>query len=190
MPRKPWIAILAAALALLSACGPPDQDEAAIGGPFTLTSHEGERVSEADFAGDYKLIYFGYTYCPDVCPMELAKMSRALEILADRQVKLDRVQPLFITVDPARDTVEQVAGYVSLFHPKMVGLTGSQAEIDAVTDAYRIYSRKAEDPGAADYLVDHSSLILLMGPDGGYIDFFSASDSAEDIANAVDQRIG
>jgi len=155
-----------------------------IGGAFSLLDHQGRRVSDSDFRGRYMLIYFGYSFCPDVCPLELTRMGRALDLAGAAGVDLDGLAPLFITIDPERDTVEQLAGYVPLFHPRLTGLTGTQDEIDAVTGAYRIYARKAagagEDPG--DYLMDHSSMLLLMGPDGGFVTVFTPRESVDEIA--------
>ncbi len=161
----------------------PEMAEAVpIGGPFSLVTHEGQPVTDADFRGKYMLIYFGYTYCPDVCPMELAKITRALDILEERSIPLTRLQPLFITVDPERDTVEQMALYVSLFHPTLLGLTGTPEQVKQATDAYRVYSQKSGDIESNAYLMDHASMVLLMGPEGQFVDFFSSRETAEDIA--------
>lgn len=161
----------------------PEMAEAVpIGGPFSLVTHEGQPVTDADFRGKYMLIYFGYTYCPDVCPMELAKITRALDILEERSIPLTRLQPLFITVDPERDTVEQMALYVSLFHPTLLGLTGTPEQVKQATDAYRVYSQKSGDIESNAYLMDHASMVLLMGPEGQFVDFFSSRETAQDIA--------
>lgn len=161
------------------------EESVPIGGPFTLVSHEGQTVTDQDFRGRYMLIYFGYSYCPDVCPVELSKMTRALEILDEDKIALDTVQPLFITVDPERDTVEQMARYVSLFHPKLMGLTGSVKQMKQATDAYRVYAKKSGDVDSDAYLMDHASMILLMGPDGQFVDFFSSRETAENIADSL-----
>lgn len=166
----------------------------ALGGSFTLTAHTGERISRGDFAGQYRLIYFGYSYCPDVCPLELAKMTRALRLLETRDAAVERVQPLFISIDPARDTPAQLAEYVPAFHPRLIGLTGSAEEIAAVAEAYRIHYARAEGGGAASasddmYLMDHSSYILFMGPEGQFIEVFTARETATDIADAVADRL-
>jgi len=160
-----------------------------IGGPFTLTAHTGEKVSNAAFAGDWRLIYFGYTYCPDVCPAELAKMSRALEIVEERGYPLKDVQPLFISVDPVRDTPERLASYLDAFHPKLIGLTGTIPEIETVADAFAVHFRKA--PGGDDeaYLMDHTSMIFLMTQDGVFEDVFTSRESAQDIAAALASRL-
>lgn len=160
-----------------------ESGEAKVGGPFELVDETGATVTEADFAGKLKLVYFGFTFCPDVCPTELAKIAIALEELGPLA---DEVTPIFITVDPERDDVEAVAAYTDHFWPTMVGLTGSPEQIDAAAKAYRVYYRKVEDPGSsADYTMDHSSIIYLMGPDGRFIDFFSANATPEDIEDGI-----
>ncbi|MFM2130330.1 MAG: hypothetical protein RL477_1876 [Pseudomonadota bacterium] len=136
-----------------------------IGGPFSLVDTSGKRVTDADFRGRYALIYFGYTFCPDVCPTELQAIGRAVDLLGPAG---EKIVPVFITVDPARDTPRALADYVKAFHPRMVGLSGAAGEIAAVAKAYRVYYRlgPASKPGATDYLVDHTSFIYLLGPDG------------------------
>jgi protein SCO1/2 len=164
------------------------QGEAQIGGPFTLTAHTGERVSEKDFQGQYKLIFFGFTNCPDVCPTELTVITNALDQLGKQQ--LEKVTPIFITVDPERDTVERMASYVSNFHERLVGLTGSPAEIADVAKAYRVYySQVKDDSSAAGYTVDHSSNVYLMGPEGKYIDHFSFGTPAEEMAEGLTKHL-
>lgn len=162
---------------------------AELGGPFTLTDHTGRRVSDTDFRGRFLLIYFGYAYCPDVCPTELQAIARAIDLLGPAA---DRVVPVFITVDPARDDVAHMAEYVRAFHPRMVGLTGSEAEIAAVAKAYKVYHRKAPGtaPGARDYLVDHTSFIYLVGPDGKVVTLFRGGTAPEAVAAAVRARLG
>jgi cytochrome oxidase Cu insertion factor (SCO1/SenC/PrrC family) len=138
-----------------------------IGGPFTLTDQNGKAVTEASWPGQYLLVYFGFTHCPDICPTGLGKLADALNALpADTVAK---IQPLFITIDPARDTADELKKYVTLFHPKLVGLTGTQAQIDAVVKAYRVYAQKApvaDDPQGSDqnYMMNHSSFTYLVAP--------------------------
>jgi protein SCO1/2 len=162
---------------------------AAIGAPFSLTGHLGEPVSSADYAGKYLLIYFGYTFCPDVCPTELQDMGLAIDALGDDGA---RVQPIFITVDPERDTVEVLAEYAPAFHPRMLGLTGSVDEIAAVAKSFHVYYAKAK-PAADDppdeYFMDHSSLIFLMGPDGTYLAHFSFGTSVEALAAGIRKHL-
>jgi protein SCO1/2 len=145
--------------------------KALVGGPFTLTDQTGRRVTDQDFRGRYMLIYFGYTYCPDVCPSALQVMSAALDKLGP---KADKIQPIFITVDPGRDTPQLLGQYVASFHPRLIGLTGSAAEIEKVAKEYRVYARKAQDNKSPDeYLMDHSSIIYFMDPKGEFIAHFT-----------------
>jgi len=159
------------------------QGEALIGGPFSLVDQRGERVTEADFAGRLKLVYFGYTYCPDVCPVGLATIAAAYDRLSPAEQAA--VVPLFITVDPERDTVAAIADYVDLFHPDLVGLTGSPEEIEAVAGVFRVYYRQAESESAGDYLIDHSAFTYLMDGDNHYLAHFSHAATAEEIAEGL-----
>jgi protein SCO1/2 len=153
-----------------------------IGGPFSLVDHNGRQVTQADYAGRYLLIYFGYTYCPDVCPTELQTMTEALDLLGD---DAKAVQPLFITIDPARDTVPAMADYVSHFYDSFVGLTGSAAQVAAAAKAYRVYYAKGPEEEDGVYLMDHSSFIYLMGPDGGYLAHFGPQTSPQAMADKI-----
>lgn len=163
---------------------------ALIGGPFTLTDQTGARRSEADLEGRYALVYFGYTYCPDICPTSLSTMTQAVDLLAETAPdKAEAVLPVFITVDPARDTVEALASYAAHFHPRLMALTGTEAEVSAAAKAYRIYYQKVEDPSASDYLMDHSSVIYLMAPDGSYLTHFTHASTAEEIAAGLAERV-
>jgi len=147
--------------------------QAQVGGPFTLVDHTGRSVTEADFAGRPMLIYFGFTYCPDVCPFSLQIMDAALEQLPDE--KAAEFQPILISVDPERDTPEALSQYVSspAFPENLVGLTGTPEQVRAAADAYRVYFARGEDDGTqADYLMDHSSLIYLMDRDGAFVEVF------------------
>lgn len=155
---------------------------AAVGGPFTLTDHTGKTVTDADFRDRSLLIYFGYTFCPDVCPTELATMARALDELGPAA---DKVVPLFISVDPKRDTVAHMADYVALFHPRLVGLTGTPEQVAAVAKAYRVYYAKAGDTSGDDYLMDHSSFVYWMGPDGKFVAVFPAGTTAVQMAEKL-----
>ena len=145
--------------------------KALVGGHFSLVDHKGRRVSEKDFRGQYMLVLFGFTYCPDVCPSGLQVMAAALDKLGR---KADRITPIFISVDPERDTPAQLAQYVESFHPRLVGLTGTQAEVDVAAKAYRVYYKKISDEkSSAQYTIDHTALIYLMGPDGSYVAHFT-----------------
>jgi cytochrome oxidase Cu insertion factor (SCO1/SenC/PrrC family) len=168
---------------LMPAAGVKVMGQALIGGPFTLTDHTGERVTDQDFRGRSMLVLFGFTFCPDVCPSALQVMSAALDRLGP---KADRFVPILITVDPERDTPVQLASYVQSFHPRLVGLTGTPAEIDAVVKAYRVYVRKVADPkSSAGYSIDHTSLIYVMGPDGAYVTHFAHTTNADAMAERL-----
>ena len=180
------LAILASFLAgsaqvwLIAPPGMPDHSQstgkALIGGPFTLVNHKGQTVTDRDFRGKYMLIFFGYTFCPDVCPADLAIISQALDALGPAARK---ITPVFITIDPQRDTVAQMAEYVANFHKSFVGLTGTPEQIKAAAKAYRVYyarpdisKNKNGKKDSADYVMDHSAITFLMGPDGNYISHF------------------
>ncbi len=155
-----------------------------IGGPFTLTdARTGARVTDANYRGQWMLVYFGYTFCPDVCPTDLQKMVAALTAMGPAA---DRITPIFITVDPARDNAAVLARYVGLFSPRLVGLTGSAAQVDAVTAAYRVYVQKVPpaSPGAP-YLVNHSAFMYLMSPKGKLAAIFPADATAQDLARQM-----
>ena len=153
-----------------------------IGGPFQLVDHTGKTVTDRDFRGQFMLIYFGYAYCPDVCPTELANMAAALDRLEDHAA---RVQPIFITVDPARDTSAFLADYVVNFHPRLIGLTGTAEQIAAAAKVYRVYYARSDAAGAADYLMDHSGFVYLMGPDGNYRAMFRRETDPRAIADTI-----
>jgi cytochrome oxidase Cu insertion factor (SCO1/SenC/PrrC family) len=165
--------------------GPTATGTALVGGPFSLMDHTGRRVTDEDFRGRYMLVAFGYTYCPDVCPGELQLISAALDRLG---AKADRIAPIFITVDPARDTQDVLKAYMANFHPRFVGLTGSEAEIAAAAKAYRVYFRKVESPGSP-YLMDHTSLVYLMDPEGNYVTHFPYGTDVDGFVRSLEQRI-
>lgn len=183
-------AVAAAAIAFLvldlGRSGPP-QGKALVGGPFELVDQHGDTVTEADLEGKYALIYFGYTYCPDVCPTSLQTMSAALDLLGPDG---EAVQPVFITVDPARDTVEQMAAYAEHFHPRLLALTGTEEQIADAARAYRVYYQRVDDSSATEYLMDHTSLYYLMGPDGEYAAHFGHDATTEEMAGRIRELIG
>lgn len=157
---------------------------ASIGGPFTLVDQNGEDFTQADLTGEPSLIYFGYTYCPDVCPLSLQVMKAAIERLPAREQ--ENVRPVFVTVDPERDTVAHMKEYAATpgFPNGLVALTGSQQQVEQAKEAYRVYSAKGE--GAGDfYLVDHTSLIYLMDSDGQFVAAFSHTESPQTIAQSL-----
>ena len=162
---------------------------AQIGGPFSLVDHRGRTTHDTDFRGRYMLVYFGYTFCPDICPSALQIMAAALdELEAPRR---DRITPVFITIDPGRDTTAHLAEYVASFHPRMIGLTGSGEQVAAAARAYRVYFGKSADSGSdSDYLMDHSSIIFLMDPDGGYVTHFTHATAPDRIVAALRNHVG
>jgi len=159
-------------------------------GEFTLVSADRNLVSDTDFRGKWLLIFFGYTHCPDVCPTSLGTMALIVDELGEAAGKL---QPLFISVDPARDTPEIVAAYVSAFHPQIVGLTGSEEQVAAAARSHRAYYAKVPPSGDAeptdDYAVDHSAHLYLMDPDGVYATVFSPTDTVDEIVNVIRARM-
>ena len=158
-----------------------------VGGPFTLVNDNGKTVSSSDFRGKYMLVYFGYTYCPDVCPTTLNSIAQAMDRLG---AKAKQVQPIFISVDPQRDTPTVMKQYVSAFSPSLIGLTGTPAQIAAVAKEYKVYYAKhVTGPGPNDYSMDHSSVIYLMGPDGNFIAPISATDSGSQMATDIAERM-
>ncbi|HET6182510.1 MAG TPA: SCO family protein [Acetobacteraceae bacterium] len=163
------------------------QAGASIGGPFSLIDQSGRRVSAASFRGKYMLVYFGYTYCPDVCPTTLTDVAGALDKLGP---KADAIVPIFITVDPQRDTPEVLKTYVAAFSPRIIGLTGTPAEIDQAEREYHVYAAKhVTGPGPNDYAMDHSSFLYLMGPDGRFITPIDSGASADELAQRLDQIV-
>lgn len=158
-----------------------------IGGPFALVDHTGRAVTDASFAGKFLLIYFGFTHCPDVCPTELQTIGVALDSLGGAG---EAVQPLLISVDPARDTPENLAAYVPAFHPRLIGLTGSDEQVAAVAKAYRVYYAKTPAGPDGNYNVDHTSFVYLMGPDGRLRSLFRAGASPEAVAREIRAQLG
>ncbi len=156
--------------------------QVALGGAFTLTDHTGRAVTEQSYAPGFSLIYFGFTFCPDVCPTELGVMSAAVELLGADSA---RVTPIFITVDPERDTQAVMADYVSRFDERLVGLTGTAEQVRQVARACRVYYAKVTPPNASQYLMDHSSLVYLTGPDGRVRQVFRAETGPEAMAAAI-----
>ena len=169
---------------IMPAAGVKTFGQALVGGPFTLTDHTGKRVTDQDFRGKFMLVFFGFTYCPDVCPTALQVMAAALDKLGPKAA--DRIVPLFITIDPERDTPAQMATYVKSFHPRLIGLTGTQAQIDAVTKEYRVYAKKVPDPkSTAGYTMDHSAIMYVMSPDGTYRTHFTHATNVEALAGQL-----
>ena len=155
---------------------------ASIGGPFTLTDQHGVPVSDDQFRGRFMLVYFGYSFCQDICPTDLATMTTALDQLGDAG---GQVQPIFVTIDPEHDTVERLAEYAPLFHPRLIALTGTPEEISRVAAQYRVYYEKSGS--GPDYLMDHSGIIYLMDREGRFLTHFSQGTTPDRIADAIRQ---
>ena len=155
---------------------------AGVGGSFTLVDQTGRTRTDADFRGKFMLVYFGYTYCPDVCPTDLQQIGLAIDKL---RIAGAAVQPLFISVDPERDTTEVLANYVVLFHPRLIGLTGTPEQIRAVASAYKVYYAKYKPPEGSDYVIDHTGFIYLMDDGGAYRGFFPPGTSADRMVEIV-----
>lgn len=152
-----------------------------IGGPFTLVNGAGETVTDKDVITEPSLLYFGYTYCPDVCPFDTARNAEAVDVLAERGLS---VTPVFISVDPQRDTPEVVGEFAELLHDKMIGLTGSEAQVKTASQAYRTYYRK-QDGDPEYYLVDHSTFTYLVLPEAGFVEYFRREVTPEQMADRV-----
>ncbi|OAO04108.1 electron transporter [Sphingomonadales bacterium EhC05] len=188
-------------LSALAGCNPPSNSTGAsgqepplagakIGGEFTLTNQDGEKASDTDFSGQYRIVYFGYSYCPDVCPIDLANLMLGLKQAekddADRAVK---IQPLFITIDPERDTPEVLKQYVANFHPRLIGLTGKPEEIAEVAKKFLIIYDKRDDESTTEYLVDHSRQAYLFGPNGEPLALLSFDGTPRQVADEIAQWV-
>jgi protein SCO1/2 len=178
---------LAGALVLLKKNTPAKDGLAAVtddrfGGAFSLTDQNGNTVTDKSFDGKYRLIFFGFTYCPAICPTELAKIAAALNGLGE---KGKEIQPIFITVDPERDTPEKLKNYVSLYHPSLVGLTGTTEQVKDVLKSYKVYAAKVEDPSMSEYTMDHSAFIYFIAPDGRLLHIFKMQDKADDMTDIM-----
>ena len=161
---------------------------ATIGGPFTLVATSGQNVSERSYHGKWVLIYFGYTYCPDACPTALNNISVALEKLGAGARNL---QPLFVTVDPQRDTPEAMANYLKSFDSRIIGLTGTKDQIDRTVKEFRVYaSREKSDDGGDSYLVSHTSYIYLMDPQGDFVNVIQGGATGDEIAAWLRKEMG
>jgi len=160
--------------------------KAPVGGPFTLTDQYGAKRGLGDFRGKFVLLYFGYTFCPDVCPTDLSAMGQAIRALGTEGEKL---QPVFITLDPGRDTQEVLKNYVAAFHPRFVALRGCDDEVRRVATSYKVYFEKVRPAGASVYLIDHSAFVFLLDREGKYVSFFPPGTSAERMAATVREVI-
>lgn len=190
MNRDHFLRLLLSLVLVVGACAPAPEraplDGAAIGGPFSLTDQNGRAVSDRDFAGRYRIIYFGYTYCPDVCPVDVQNLAAGLKQVEKRDPALGaRIVPIFITVDPKRDTPPVLRQFVSAFHPRLIGLTGPPAAIAKVQSAFAIFA-KAQPPAAdGGYIVDHSRQAYLFSPDGKPLALLPQDGTPAQIADEI-----
>jgi protein SCO1/2 len=182
------IAVFPEAREKLFPSGPVTSGKALVGGPFTLTDQDGKRVTDKDYRGRHMLVFFGFTSCPDICPAGLQLISAVLENLGP---KADRVAPIFISVDPERDTQAKLAQYVKNFNPRLIGLTGTPEEIAATAKAFKVFYRKVpnESGAAGDYGMDHTSIIYLMDPRGEYVTHFTPATSVEEMTAKLDKLL-
>ncbi|SEJ63384.1 protein SCO1/2 [Sphingomonas sp. OV641] len=181
-----WLVPLA-----LVACSPaqsparPPLEGARIGGSFTLTDQDGKRLSDSSLAGRYRIMYFGYTFCPDVCPVDVQNLAAALKLLDKSDPELaQRIVPVFVTIDPVRDTPAVLKQFVSAFHPRMIGLTGTQDEISKVAKEFAIFYQRGK--GTPDgYLMDHSRQAYLMSPEGKPLALLPQDSAPQAIADEI-----
>jgi len=200
MGRNPllWILVIGAILIYTqtdgSLFGPMDQSHVSrmavspeeVTGEFSLIDHTGMPRTNQDFLGKHTLIYFGFTWCPDVCPSAMLVMAQVVE---DLEKQGDAVQPLFITVDPQRDTVEKLANYVAQL-PGLIGLTGSEEQVDRALESFGVFRRsQASGPDDTSYIVDHTSLFYLMGPDGKFVTYYVPTEGPTKIAIEIERDL-
>ena len=190
------IAALILPIALV-ACNPtpdPKSDQpplagAAIGGPFTLIDKDGKTVHWRDFAGSYRIVYFGYTFCPDACPLDMQALMTGFRKFEKSHPDLAaKVQPIFITIDPARDGPKEVGEFAAAFHPRLIGLTGTPAQVDQAAKAFSAYYAKGQE-SAGGYLMDHSRIAYLMGPDGKPISMLPVDQSPDAVAAELEKWV-
>ncbi|HEX8124351.1 MAG TPA: SCO family protein [Allosphingosinicella sp.] len=193
LPRLRPILLLSLALALAACSGAPEEPPlkgAAIGGPFTLTNQDGRKVSERDFAGKYRIMYFGFTHCPDVCPTDLAVIGQALRRFEKSDPdRAARVAPIFVSVDPERDSPAVLKEYVAAFHPRLAGLTGTPKQVAEMVKRYGAYGAKGDPAAGGGYDVNHSRVAELIGPDGAPIALLPYDKGAEAVANELERWV-
>jgi protein SCO1/2 len=192
-PRISLLVSLSIGLAL-AACSSqsaePPLKGARIGGPFALVDQDGRRVTDRDFAGRYRIVYFGFTHCPDVCPTDLAAIAQALRRFEQKDAaRAARVQPIFISVDPERDTPAVMKDYVAAFHPRLVGLTGTPPQVAEVERRFAVYASKGKPQPGGGYGVDHSRVALLMGPDGAPMVILPHDEGVDGILAELDRWV-
>jgi protein SCO1/2 len=187
------IAAAALALAGCSAAVPaaePPLAGADIGGEFALTASDGRTVRWGDFAGKYRVVYFGYAFCPDICPTDMQRVAQGLKVLKGSDpAKAAKIQPLFITIDPERDTQKVVGEFAAAFSPDIIGLTGTPEQIAAAAKAFRVFYAKGEAVAGGGYLVDHSNIVYLFGPDGEPLATLPVDQGADAVAAELDRWV-
>ena len=186
------LAVLFAVAACSGAAAPvsPPLEGARIGGPFQLVDQNGKPRRDSDFAGKYRIMYFGYTFCPDVCPVDVANITKGLKDFAAKDAaRAARIVPVFVSIDPQRDTPAALKAFAANFHPQLVALTGPVAAIDAVAKAYAVYVKRGATTPGGGYLVDHSRVTYLMGPDGKPIALLPSDAGGAQVAAALDQWV-
>ena len=195
MPMR-FLAVALPIVLLSAGCGgnAPAEDPplagAAIGGPFELVDKTGKTVRWSDFDGKYRIVYFGYTYCPDVCPLDVQHLMQGFARFEEAEPRLAaEVQPIFVTIDPARDTPAKVGEFAAAFSEDLIGLTGTAEQVDAAAKAFGVYYAKGEDAGGSSYLMDHSRSAYLMGRQGEPIALLPADKGAEAVATELERWV-
>lgn len=190
------LALLFAGAITLSACNAaapaaePPLAGASIGGDFALTASDGRTVRWDDFAGKYRIVYFGYAYCPDICPTDMQRVAQGLKVLkADDPAKAAMIQPIFITIDPERDTPAVVGEFAAAFSPDIIGLTGTPDQIAAAAKAFKVFFAKGEAVEGGGYLVDHSNIVYLFGPKGEPLATLPVDKGADAVAAELDKWV-
>jgi protein SCO1 len=182
------LVFLLAGCSASDAPSPPPLAGASMGGPFTLISESGKTYSDKALAGQYRLVYFGYSFCPDVCPVDVARLMKGFTQLESRNPRLAaQIQPLFITVDPKRDTPEALTQFTNAFHPRLIGLTGSPAQIAQVAATYRIVFEQDKDDGTGRYKVNHNRMTVLYGKKGEPLALIPEDGTPDEIAAELER---
>lgn len=197
-PRFRFFVAFAAALSLAACSATADTEDpgepplagATIGGEFELTSSTGETVRWADFDGQYRIVYFGFTYCPDICPTDMQRMAQGLKTVTETKPDLAyKIQPIFISIDPERDTPEIVGEFTSAFADSIIGLTGTPEQVKAAADAFKVYYERGEDTPDGTYLMNHSNIVYLFDPDGKPLTTLPTDKGADAVAAEIEKWV-